>query len=153
MNVTSINCFEEKEPLIIAMIPTPLMTRMDSLLIHYMKGEFKNGSIVPAEDAVERAMPKFVFEATFKPWPGTTDLYYKQQEPYAAVKMDLDFVVDDILEGGEVKGRSGDFLVTRSSGINTVVPAKDMKAQFVPYNRLSSHLESLITTKETELNY
>lgn len=131
--------------------PTPFLATRDGALISYHKATIANGNPVKDLEAVTRKIPSIIFDVNFQKWPGARELYYKTQEPYAALRIDEPFNVTDVIDGTSSSGQAGDFLVTRSSGINFVVSKDDFEEKFIKADTLELHLaqELKITCEPT----
>lgn len=82
-----------------------------------------------------RKIRKSVFLANFTPSfcdIGEDGIYYKTTTPCYAIKMDSDFFLSDIMDENEKSaGLTGDYLITRTSGINEIISKEEFFNEFV----------------------
>ncbi|WP_425263759.1 hypothetical protein [Vibrio owensii] len=142
MDLTSLDCFKESESAQVLLKPTPFIVSFNGPLANYTKGLFSRGSLDACADAVTRTLPKPIFDVNFKSWGKLSGIYYKTQEPYASLQINEEFTVTDLMDGLQLNGEPGDYLMTRSSGINFIVNQNDFEKNYIQAHLLNAYLNS-----------
>lgn len=150
MNLTNVDCFESENFLEVILKPAPFLIKRNGPIVNYQKVTLANGRITASDNSVNRSLPSVIFDVQFKSWLGSSTLHYKTQEPYAATKIHKEFYITDILDGTVQQGQPGDYLVTRSSGINFVVDKEFFEKNYVKCAELNNYLKSSLSNNQEE---
>ncbi|MEZ8292806.1 hypothetical protein AB6D11_03020 [Vibrio splendidus] len=133
-DLTRCNLFEADETLERVRRPKPLRA----------KQEGANIILTSIDEKLDQRKPKrlhvAVLKARFLSW-GKDDIVYLPSMVCRFQRQKTAFMVTDLAEGHVEQGKAGDYLVTKSSGLNMVVSREQFNEEFISTKQLDALLK------------